>query len=129
LFVLLLLGPLPGPRFHGDRAVLLPCIQGSDHRPYTGDDIVVSVQADGSVFIGPKWYPTDALLAGISGSLARNTQAQILIRIDKTLPFGSVRAVLHVLQQARVSSAFLVTHEAYADEPSFPLPVLFNDAI
>ena len=128
LFVLLFVGPLPGPRFHGDRPVRLSGIHGPEFRTDADADIVVAVQADGYAFIGPKWYPADALLAGINSRLASSPASRVLIRADKSAPFGSVRTVLRALQQARVPSVLLVTYEAYADEPGAPLPLFFRDA-
>ena len=125
--LLLVLGPRAGPQHYG-KPVLLPHVQGPDHRIEADGDLVITVQADGYAFIGHKWYPASELLPAVQSHFARTRQVRVLVRLDRTLPFRSVRSLLRVLQAAQVPSAFLVTYESYAGAPDFPLPLLFKSA-
>ena len=131
LFVLL--APQPPRNYYArGRPALLPGIQGPDYRftsdARVGDDIVITVQADGFAFIGHKWYPAHALVTGITTHLAQSPRSRVLLRVDRSLPFRSVRALLRILQGAHIPSVFLVTYEAYPEEPGFPLPLVLKDA-
>jgi len=131
LFTLLAPAP-PRNSYARGRPVLLPDLQGPEHHAVAeadiSNDIVISVQPDGYVFIGQKWYPAPELLTGITTRLAKSPHSRVLVRFDRSVPFRSVRAILRVLQTAQIQSALLVTYEGYPEERSFPLVLLFKNA-
>ena len=133
LFVFTLMAFLGPPPDHGrsygsGRPVLLPFHPGPDHLPDSDSSLVISLRADGYAFIGHKWYPASELLTGINTHLAQTAQSRVVLRIDRSIRFQSIRALLRILQSARIRSVFLVTYEGYAGDPSIPVSLFLRDA-
>jgi biopolymer transport protein ExbD len=65
-----------------------------------GRDVVVTVQADGGVFIDERRVSDDALAVELRGALARAGVSSILLQADKSLPY---ERLVEVMDQAKIA--------------------------
>jgi biopolymer transport protein ExbD len=65
-----------------------------------GRDVVVTVQADGGVFIDERRVSDDAFAVELRGALARAGVSSILLQADKSLPY---ERLVEVMDQAKIA--------------------------
>jgi biopolymer transport protein ExbD len=63
------------------------------------------------IFIDAKWYPAPEFAARMLEFGSRTPHKSLLLRVDRDLPFGSVRSVLATLQKAGFKRVSLITFE------------------
>jgi biopolymer transport protein ExbD len=82
----------------------------------TEGDIVISVRADGLAFIGAKWFPPADLTTRLNQLAITTSDPNVLLRLDRSLSYRSVRRLLRILAEAGFSRVSFVTSEGYAGE-------------
>ena len=108
---------------HG-RTVLLPTAQSASPFIDAGDLVRVSVTYDGLVFVDAKWYPPSELPAAIALAVKRSPACSgcaLVVSLDRSLPFGSVRRLLGLIQGAGASHIILAVHPTFST-PLLPAP-------
>lgn len=116
-FVLFLLIPPRFPRCcMGIRYVAFPDTPTPHRLSSTEGDIVISVQADGMAFIGTKWFPPAELATRLNQLAISTSNPNVLLRLDRSLSYRSVRRLLRILAEAGFSRISFVTSEGYAGE-------------
>ncbi len=131
VFLLLVLCPWPRrllPHEHSIRPVFLPSLQGSLLDPANENALVVTVDGDGVIFIGTRWYPPADLLSGLRERIGSQPQPHVVLRLDRRLSYGSIRPLFRALQAAGVSSVFLLTQPDEEQHLQVPLPVFRTNA-
>jgi biopolymer transport protein ExbD len=132
LLPILVLFILVTPRFPrcctGTPFVALPQMPGADRVISTEADIVITVQATGFVFIGAKWFPPAELVTRLQQLAVTSPSNHVLLRLDRALPFGSVRTLLRHLSDAGFTRVSFLTSEGYAGE-ELPFAALFKGAV
>jgi hypothetical protein len=124
-FLCMMLMPSGGP--HGivcmGRPVLLPITGWAPKVGATPQDSEIVVQSDGTVFLDHKWFP-DPELPAMFQSISRRTYShpgsRVLLRLDRTTPFRTIRYILKSLREIGIGDAtFLVlTRDPYGIAPA-----------
>ncbi|MFN7988643.1 MAG: hypothetical protein U0529_14300 [Thermoanaerobaculia bacterium] len=105
------------------RPVLLPIVGWAPKVGATPQDSEFVVQCDGTVFLDRKWFP-DPELPAMFQSIFRRTYShpgsRVLLRLDRTTPFRTVRYILKSLREIGIAEAtFLVlTSDPYGIAPA-----------
>ena len=91
--------------------VLLPVVEWAPRAPETPHDSHIKVRADGMVFLNSKWYPTPEFPI-MFGHIARESLphagSRVFLTVDRYVPFGTVRILLHRLRETGIGEATLV---------------------
>ena len=112
LFLVLLVGT---PLSSHHKPLLLPEVPSPPLYLDAGDLVVISVQQDGSVFVGPKWYPVKELPTALQAVVRREpsaTRIGLVLCIDRTVPFSSVRHLLRLVSATGASHVILRVERA-----------------
>lgn len=118
--LLLLLGPGPSATIpRRARPVLLPDIPSAPLRIATDDDVRITIEPHNVVFLERTYLPLDEVLPALKARLGGLRSPRVVVYVDQSCPFGSVRSLLLVLRSAGISSVFLASSEASA---VLPLP-------
>ena len=99
------------PDTYPAESVDLPFSAKAPFVPYEDNDLSVSIQSDGMIFIDMKWYPAEEFRRKMLEFGERASSKHIVLRADRTLPFGPVRFVLLSLRSAGFTSVTLLTFE------------------
>ena len=75
-----------------------------------GEQLVVSVNQEGIVFIGAgNKVEIDQLAGRLTGILAQRQDKRVFIRADRRVPYGRVMAVMGVIRRAGIDKVGLIT--------------------
>lgn len=121
-FVLLVIAFATTPIICRGTSVHLPQLTGGDPIPSSPNQLVVTVQRDGTIFIDTKWYTEPAFGAKLAELQEARPHIEILVRADATLSVGSVRGVLRAVQGAGFRRVLLVGFEGYPYQLIWPKP-------
>jgi len=72
-------------------------------------DLVVTIQRDGSTFVGMNFVPAHQLPSAIASALALGEERTLVLRVDRRSPFGATRAVFRAAQTLGVGRIVLPT--------------------
>jgi biopolymer transport protein ExbD len=103
------------------KPLLLPVATSAPTILDTGNLVHISVQADGSVFIDAKWYPLRELPQALHHAVLLTPPCRgcgLVLSIDRSLPFSSVRRLLRLIADAGGSHVILDV------EPASAMPLL-----
>ncbi|HVN77119.1 MAG TPA: biopolymer transporter ExbD [Thermoanaerobaculaceae bacterium] len=107
--VLLIIFMVVTPMIRDGVEVALPDAARPAPIPERPGQIVVSVQLEGSVWVNETRVGSDGLAAALRRLGASESGREVLVRGDRALPYGQVRAVFRRLTEAGVARAALVT--------------------
>ncbi len=86
------------------------------HESQVPDDVsdrgVVSVQADGTLYLGAEVVELEFLKTRIEGVTSRNPDLKIMVRADKNTPFGEIKKVLKVCAEVGAYEVIYATHQS-----------------
>ena len=117
MLVLLVIFMVTAPLLYHGIDVDLPETRAEPVEPSDIDTVVVSVDADGglSISIGldaPRRIDRAALAAEVTDILAATPTTPVVVRGDRTVPYGDVVALMAALQDAGVAQVGLLTRPA-----------------
>ena len=81
------------------------------------EPLVISVRADGAVFIGEEAAPYETLGPRLAAIAENTPDRAINVRADGRAPYGRVAQVMARLQAAGLTSVGLITDTAAPEEP------------
>jgi biopolymer transport protein ExbD len=108
VLVLLIIFMVVTPMLHRGVHIELPITQHHDKKQDTGEQLVVSIRADGT-WIETDKIPDDALVDRVKKEL--KTQRPVHVRADKSLNYGAVRKVLEKIHDAGAQNVAMGTEE------------------
>ncbi len=86
------------------------------HASEVPDDVsdrgIISVQTDGSLYLGPSSITIEDLKARIGGEIKQNPDLQILVRADKATPFAEIKKVLKACAEMGAYEVIYATFQA-----------------
>ena len=84
--------------------------------PITGQDepVVVSVNAQGNVYLQDTELPLDNLVARLTAITERKPDTRIFVRGDRSINYGRIMEVMSVINQAGFRRVALVAEQAAA---------------
>ncbi len=107
--VLLIIFMVVTPMIRDGVEVALPESARPEPIPERAGQVVVSVRQDGSVWVNDARVGPEALAEALRAVGATAPGHEVLVRGDRALPYGRVRAVFKLLNEAGVARAALVT--------------------
>jgi biopolymer transport protein TolR len=108
MLVLLVIFMVTAPILQQGVAIDLPRVRGG---PIAGEHshVVVSVAADGRVFIEERPYEMEALQTHLAEVAAERPDEQVYLRADASVPYGRVMETLGVLRTVGLTKVGLIT--------------------
>jgi biopolymer transport protein ExbD len=90
-------------------ALKLPSTQTREGVPESNRDLVVVVTKEGSFFIDGVPQTDAALQARMAGLAKRNKEARVLLKGDRSVPYGRVMRAMDLARQAGLTRVVLPT--------------------
>lgn len=109
--VLLIIFMVVTPMLQKGKPVLLPETDKPDKKPESQNEILVSIQADKTIFIDTKWYPDKEFALKMKELGERNNNKDIVIKADNRLTYGDVRNVMRMVKDAGFEHVGLITQK------------------
>ncbi len=107
--VLLIIFMVVTPMIRDGVEVAVPESVKPESIPERAGQIVVSVTRDGTLWVNDARVPPEALPGALRALGVTARDHEVLVRGDRSLPYGRVRAVFKLLNDAGVARAALVT--------------------
>ncbi len=111
MLVLLIIFMVTAPMMQEGVQVTVPDIDsGSPMRAeQTPEDIIISVDNKGTVYLNDKEIPEKDLLDQISAKAKNNPRQDVYLRADKSVPYGVVVRVMAAVRKAGISNLSMIT--------------------
>lgn len=111
MLVLLVIFMVTAPILQQGVAVNLPQATG-DALPADEQQLVVSIDTQGRVFLNDEQYTTERLAAELTQLAAIDPKRRLYVRADAGVPYGQVIETLAAVRQAGLSRVGLITEPA-----------------
>jgi biopolymer transport protein TolR len=108
MLVLLVIFMVTAPILQQGVAVNLPQASG-DALPADEQQLVVSIDTQGRVFLNDKQYTTERLAAELTQLASVDSKRRLYVRADAGVPYGQVIETLAAVRQAGLSRVGLIT--------------------
>jgi biopolymer transport protein ExbD len=109
--VLLIIFMVVTPMLQKGKAVMLPQTERPDKKPESDKELLISVQADKTIFIDTKWFPDKEFAARMKELGERSSNKDVLIKADLRLTFGDVKHVMGMIKDAGFEHVGLITEK------------------
>ena len=109
--VLLIIFMVVTPMLQKGKAVMLPQTERPDKKPESDKELLISVQADKTIFIDTKWFPDKEFAAKMKEMGERSSNKDVLIKADQRLNFGDVKHVMGMIKDAGFEHVGLITEK------------------
>lgn len=109
--VLLIIFMVVTPLLQKGKPVALPQTERPDKKPESPNEMIISVQADKTIFIDTKWYPDKDFAAKMKELGERSTNKDILVKADKNLNYGDVKNVMKMIKDGGFEKVGLITEK------------------
>ncbi|HOJ26701.1 MAG TPA: biopolymer transporter ExbD [Candidatus Saccharicenans sp.] len=115
LLVLLIIFMVVTPLVQKGVDVQLPTALNSSNMP-DNPEVVLSVKADGSLFLKEQRITMDGLPAALEEALISATEKKVYLRADQNLEFGKIVDIIYGIQQAGVELVGIITEKKATEE-------------
>jgi len=115
LLVLLIIFMVVTPLVQKGVDVQLPTALNSSNMP-DNPEVVLSVKADGSLFLKEQRITMEALPAALEEALISATEKKVYLRADQNLEFGKIVDIIYGIQQAGVELVGIITEKQATEE-------------
>ena len=109
--VLLIIFMVVTPMLQKGKPVMLPQTDRPDKKPESTKELLISVQADKTIFIDTKWFPDKEFAAKMKELGERSSDKDVLIKADQRLTFGDVKHVMGMIKDAGFEHVGLITEK------------------
>jgi biopolymer transport protein ExbD len=109
--VLLIIFMVVTPMLQKGKPVMLPQTDRPDKKPESTKELLISVQADKTIFIDTKWFPDKDFAAKMKELGERSSDKDVLIKADQRLSFGDVKHVMGMIKDAGFEHVGLITEK------------------
>jgi biopolymer transport protein TolR len=107
--VLLIIFMVVTPMLQQGVDVLLPQGPHAEKKPGKQEDLIISVKADGSVFVGQNWIPDKNLATYLRAEHQKDPARAVMLKADKRINFGKIREVMRAANEAEFTSVAILT--------------------
>ena len=112
--VLLIIFMVVTPMLQQGVDVLLPAGAHAEKKPGEEGDLIISVKADGTVFVGQNWIPDKDLTTYLRAEYQKDPSRAVMLKADKRINFGKVRLVMKAANDAEFSRVAILTQNEMA---------------
>ncbi len=107
--VLLIIFMVVTPMLQQGVDVLLPQGPHAEKKPGKQEDLIISVKADGTVFVGQHWIPDKNLVTYLRTEQQKDPSRAVMLKADKRINFGKIREVMRAANEAEFTSVAILT--------------------
>jgi biopolymer transport protein ExbD len=112
--VLLIIFMVVTPMLQSGVDVLLPNGPHAEKQPGKESDLLISIKADGTVFVGKDWIPDKNLPTYLQAEYQKDPTRQVMLKADKRINFGKVREVMKAANEAQFTGVAILTENEMA---------------
>jgi len=112
--VLLIIFMVVTPMLQSGVDVLLPQGPHAEKKPGKEGDLTISIKPDGTVFVGQDWIPDRNLATYLKAEHDKNPGRAVMLKADKRINFGRVRAVMKAANDANFTQVAIMTQNQQA---------------
>ncbi|HXG57547.1 MAG TPA: biopolymer transporter ExbD [Thermoanaerobaculia bacterium] len=112
--VLLIIFMVVTPMLQQGVDVLLPQGPHAEKKPGREGDLIISIKADGTVFVGQDWIPDKDLAAYLKSEYEKDPGRAVMLKADRRIHFGKVRMVMKAANEAQFSQVAILTENQQA---------------
>ena len=112
--VLLIIFMVVTPMLQQGVDVLLPTGTHSEKKPGQEGDLIISIKADGTVFVGQDWIPDRNLVTYLRAEHQKNPGRTVMLKADKRINYGKVRMVMQAANEAEFTGVAILTENKQA---------------
>jgi biopolymer transport protein ExbD len=109
--VLLIIFMVVTPMLQKGKPVMLPQTERPDKKPESDKELLISVQADKTIFIDTKWYPDKEFAAKMKEIGERSSNKDVLVKADQRLTYGDVKNVMRMIKDGGFERVGLITEK------------------
>src|SRR5215212_5712857 len=106
--VLLIIFMVVTPMLQQGVDVLLPNGTHSEKKPGEQGDLIISLKADGTVFVGQNWIPDKNLATYLRAEHQKDPARTVMLKADKRIAFGRVRDVMRAANEAEFTTVAIM---------------------
>ncbi len=107
--VLLIIFMVVTPMLQQGIDVLLPAGPHAEKKAGKEADLVISIKQDGTTFVGQDWIPDKNLAKYLKSEHDKDPNRVVMLKADKRLNFGRVRAVMKAANDAQFTQVAILT--------------------
>ena len=112
--VLLIIFMVVTPMLQSGVDVVLPQGPHAEKKPGQQGDLIVSIKADGTVFVGQNWIPDKDLPTYLRAEYQKDPARSVMLKADKRINFGKVRLVMRAANEAQFTRVAILTENQQA---------------
>jgi biopolymer transport protein TolR len=112
--VLLIIFMVVTPMLQAGVDVVLPQGPHAEKKPGQQGDLIVSIKADGTVFVGQNWIPDKDLPTYLRAEYQKDPARSVMLKADKRINFGKVRLVMRAANEAQFTRVAILTENQQA---------------
>jgi biopolymer transport protein TolR len=112
--VLLIIFMVVTPMLQQGVDVLLPAGAHAEKKPGEQTDLIISIKADGTVFVGQNWIPDKNLATFLRSEHQKDAARTVMLKADKRINYGRVRDVMKAANEAEFTSVAILTENQQA---------------
>ncbi|HVO49947.1 MAG TPA: ExbD/TolR family protein [Thermoanaerobaculia bacterium] len=109
--VLLIIFMVVTPMLQKGKPVMLPQTERPDKKPESNKELLISIQADKTIFVDTKWYPDKEFAAKMKELGERSSDKDVLIKADQRLNYGDVKNVMRMVKDGGFERVGLITEK------------------
>ena len=121
MLVLLIIFMVTAPMMTQGHDVELPQTQAAETLPTDSEHMILSLQADGTIYLDEYKVPIDELETKVA-LLVLEQRKQLFLRADKNVPYGTVMAIMGRIKAAGIESLGMVADSVSDDDILRPPP-------
>lgn len=114
--VLLIIFMVVTPMLQSGVDVLLPLGPSAEKKPGEQTDLIISIKADGTIFVGQTWIPDERLATFLQAEHRKDPSRAVMLKADKRINFGKVRTVMRAANEAEFSRVAILTENQQAGQ-------------
>ncbi len=112
--VLLIIFMVVTPMLQQGVDVLLPQGPHAQKKPGQEGDLLISIKADGTIFVADKWIPDKNLSTYLKAEYQKDPSRAVMLKADKRINFGKVRLVMRAANEAEFTRVAILTETKQA---------------
>jgi biopolymer transport protein TolR len=109
--VLLIIFMVVTPMLQKGKPVMLPQTERPDKKPESDKELLISIQADKTIFIDTKWFPDKDFAAKMKEIGERSSNKDVLVKADQRLTYGDVKNVMRMIKDGGFERVGLITEK------------------
>jgi biopolymer transport protein TolR len=109
--VLLIIFMVITPMLQKGKPVMLPQTDNPGKKPESDKELLVSIQADKTIFVDTKWFPDKDFAVKMKELGERSVSKDVLIKADSRLNYGDVKNVMKMIKDGGFEKVALITEK------------------